>query len=281
MSQSYELETDADISWPEGVNPEDWRNLPDVDGDDESLDNDESLPCPQYVEDILGFDPDDEDWEDGTTENKQSEWYELIPGVENAFCPTGKGGGVDPTCSPGSSGGSFPGHTEKKQAVDSRMSEVQERIGSFLKKLGEVKPNIILTGDKEFKESTDLFNGHFDKETSTIKIAAGGLPASGSKLAVGQFSLGQSVSDVAVHEYGHQILEKMIETNIGSPGRLINIWRMAPKKQLISKVSQYAASHPSEMFAEAFLAYTHPSYGKRGGPKLSKDLEGYMKELFG
>lgn len=115
MSQSYELETDADISWPEGVNPEDWRNLPDVDGDDESLDNDESLPCPQYVEDILGFNPDDEDWDD-VTENQTSNadspaWYELIPGVENAFCPTGKGGGVDPTCGKGGKGGGkYTGH---------------------------------------------------------------------------------------------------------------------------------------------------------------------------
>ena len=83
MSQSYELETDSDISWPEGVDPENWRNLPDVDGDDESLDNDEPLPCPQYVKDILGFDPDDEDWGD-VTENQTSNadnptWYELIP----------------------------------------------------------------------------------------------------------------------------------------------------------------------------------------------------------
>ena len=86
MSKTYSLETDADISWVDGVDPEDWRNLPDIDGDDESLDNDESLPCPQYVEDILGFDPDDEHWdEEDNVENvdtKEALWYELIPNKE-------------------------------------------------------------------------------------------------------------------------------------------------------------------------------------------------------
>jgi SPP1 gp7 family putative phage head morphogenesis protein len=36
------------------------------------------------------------------TDDKQlARWKSLFAGVENAFCPTGEGGGVDPSCSPG------------------------------------------------------------------------------------------------------------------------------------------------------------------------------------
>lgn len=67
-------------TWSEGVDPSDWRNLPDEDGDDDALDRDESLPTPQYVIDVLGFDPDEEDWD--TTENEQTQlstpWWELL-----------------------------------------------------------------------------------------------------------------------------------------------------------------------------------------------------------
>lgn len=45
----------ADVEWPEAVDPEDWRRMPDPDGDSEE--DDEDTPTPQYVIDILGFDP--------------------------------------------------------------------------------------------------------------------------------------------------------------------------------------------------------------------------------
>lgn len=57
-------ESTVEPTWVEGVDPTDWRNLPDEDGDDDALDRDESLPTPQYVIDVLGFDPDDEDWDE-------------------------------------------------------------------------------------------------------------------------------------------------------------------------------------------------------------------------
>ena len=59
-----EEESAVEPTWVEGVDPADWRNLPDEDGDDDALDRDESLPTPQYVIDVLGFDPDDEDWDE-------------------------------------------------------------------------------------------------------------------------------------------------------------------------------------------------------------------------
>lgn len=43
------------VNWG-NTDPTDWRNLPDPEGDNE---NDEDLPCPQFVIDTLGFDPDE------------------------------------------------------------------------------------------------------------------------------------------------------------------------------------------------------------------------------
>lgn len=195
--------------------------------------------------------------------------------VDNAFCATGAGGGVDPTCSPGKQS-----LAEKTKAAGDRLKEVQEKASKLLQRLGGVSPSVKVSKKSEFKESKDLFNGYFDTKTNTIHIAAGNLPATSTKLNVGQNTLAQSVADVAVHEYGHQVLEKMNQLGVGSPGRVVNIWRMTSKSQLLKKVSSYSASHPTEMFAEGFLAYTHPTYGKKGGPKLPKDLESYFKELF-
>jgi hypothetical protein len=48
----YDLE--SDVEW-DGVDPTDWRNLPDEDADDDDVDE----PTPPYVEDVLGFDPDE------------------------------------------------------------------------------------------------------------------------------------------------------------------------------------------------------------------------------
>lgn len=83
MPQAYDLP--VDVEWPSEVD-KDWRDLPEPEG--EEYDDDEEHPAPQYVIDVLGVDPDD-----------------LFPPTTNVFCPTGKGGGVDPTCSPDKGGG--------------------------------------------------------------------------------------------------------------------------------------------------------------------------------
>lgn len=55
MARLYD--TNADAQWES--DPANWRNLPDSD----LTDDDEDVPTPRYVKDVLGFDPDDEDWE--------------------------------------------------------------------------------------------------------------------------------------------------------------------------------------------------------------------------
>lgn len=48
--------TNADAEWE--VDPAGWRDLP----DSEPTDEDEDVPTSRYVKDVLGFDPDEEDW---------------------------------------------------------------------------------------------------------------------------------------------------------------------------------------------------------------------------
>ena len=48
----------VDLYWPETVDPENWRNQPDPDGEEE---NDEEVETPSYIISILGFNPDEFD----------------------------------------------------------------------------------------------------------------------------------------------------------------------------------------------------------------------------
>ena len=47
----------AEASWEGGIDPRDWRNLPEPEGDE--YDDDEDMPAPQWLIDVLGFDPDE------------------------------------------------------------------------------------------------------------------------------------------------------------------------------------------------------------------------------
>lgn len=50
-----------DISFLD-ANPENWREMEDPDPDDD-FEDDEDHPTPQDILSVLGFDPDDEKWE--------------------------------------------------------------------------------------------------------------------------------------------------------------------------------------------------------------------------
>lgn len=47
----------VDVEW-NGINPNDWRSLPEPDGD-QYEDDEDDLPTPKYVVSILGIDPDE------------------------------------------------------------------------------------------------------------------------------------------------------------------------------------------------------------------------------
>jgi len=49
------INDEAIIDWG-GSDPTNWRNMPDPEEDNE---NDEDVPCPKFVKDVLGFDPDE------------------------------------------------------------------------------------------------------------------------------------------------------------------------------------------------------------------------------
>lgn len=93
---------DHDAAWA-GVDPADWRDLPEP--SDADLDDDEDEPIGDDVLDLLGFDPDEEDEDEGDEDELPTEV------LGNAFCATGPGGGIDPTCSPGKGGRTHNLHT--------------------------------------------------------------------------------------------------------------------------------------------------------------------------
>lgn len=61
MDQEYDVEgLPIGLSFAGDIDPTDWRNMPDPDGEDEeAVENDEDIPTPKYVMDTLGFDPDE------------------------------------------------------------------------------------------------------------------------------------------------------------------------------------------------------------------------------
>lgn len=75
MSKEYELETGSVVSWIDGVDPEDWRDeADDEDQYEDALDlDDEDVPTPQYIIDILGFNPDDEKYDEELLEEEETE----------------------------------------------------------------------------------------------------------------------------------------------------------------------------------------------------------------
>ena len=78
-----------------------WREHPDPDPDEG---DDDEVPTPEWVKAIAGLDPDEEGWGDGGSKS---------------FCPTGPGGGVDPSCSPGEGGSSeAPARMSSQQVLD-------------------------------------------------------------------------------------------------------------------------------------------------------------------
>jgi DNA topoisomerase IB len=52
----------------------------------------------KFTEGDISITPLDRDLVDDMVGNYQANWWQFVPGVNNVFCPTGKGGGVDPSC---------------------------------------------------------------------------------------------------------------------------------------------------------------------------------------
>lgn len=58
--------------------------------------------------------------------------------VGNSFCPTGKGGGVDPTCGKGSKGGSGGSSSNKTHSQDLPKNPKKLNLATVQKALGEM-----------------------------------------------------------------------------------------------------------------------------------------------
>jgi hypothetical protein len=80
------------------------------------------------------------------------------------------------------------------------------------------------------------------------------------------------------HEVGHYVNMTMHKTSVQY--EWAQLWDKTAKTN-DRRVSTYAATNVQEYFAESFAAYTHPSYGKTGQPKLPPEIEAYMVKHVG
>lgn len=169
---------------------------------------------------------------------------------------------------------------ETAKQVEQRLDQVASRCTKLTSKLPDSEMQVELKAESSWKTQYGMTTGQYNPDRSSAEVAGTGRPANSSSLKGGQVSLSQSAADIATHEFGHHVLDQMVKANVGETGRLVNIWKTTPKSQL-KKISQYAADHPAEMFCEALLAYTHPSYGTKQGVKLPTVLEKYFKDIIG
>lgn len=111
-------------------------------------------------------------------------------------------------------------------------------------------------------------------------------------LSLGKFTVDNSTAGTLRHEFAHYLddVRSGISSGLSSkPGDEIFRAGRPLLKEVIkelggkvgSKVSKYAKEDQAEFFAEAFAAYTHPSYGKEGTPRLPPSVEDYMKRAIG
>ena len=199
----------------------------------------------------------------------------------NVFCPTGPGGGVDPSCGKGGQGRKVtPGPAVKqitgrlkdpkvKKQVEDTLDELRSRYPA----MAALKPITTVDLRKGEAGGGEYYGDGGVGAPTVMIIYAEGLPLTSPKLEFGGDVLIGSVREAVAHEYGHHLWDgtkpakrkewQKLYGEVGADG-----WK---------KVSDYAASHPEEGFSESLAAFTHPSYS--GG--LPAAAEGYFRKLLG
>lgn len=107
-------------------------------------------------------------WHDGISDDEVLAWH-----VANAFCPTGEGGGVDPSCSPGGSGGKVVDFGEK---LPGRYDSLRGQLPKVTdKKAKEVRDRLQADGRLNADGTMSLFHDTVDDDVLVEKILKEGL----------------------------------------------------------------------------------------------------------
>lgn len=168
--------------------------------------------------------------------------------VVNSFCPTGIGGGVDPSCSPNQDRGpnlqSY--RSETKALFASLPSQAQTRIKANVSSIRhfssvEEVTQVVASRSKALSDRL-VTTGH--KANGAYSPTTGELILDGPGKQTGGQSL--SVKEVHAHEIAHALDGRKGDRISETPE-----WRSAWEKELKGgALSKYGASSPSEGFAE-------------------------------
>jgi len=132
----------------------------------------------------------------------------------------------------------------------------------------------VLRGLTKNFELGDIKGAYTQKEKSIL--LAGGNKLNGN-ITTGGWSVESSLLGTARHEFGHAV-HYTPKVNTNWDEFLNKNPDVKDKGWWASKVSQYGATNKKEAFSEAFTAFTHSDYGKKGG-KLPSVLDKYFTDL--
>lgn len=173
--------------------------------------------------------------------------------LSNSFCPTGKGGGQDPSCSPGTS-------KERLKSMTSTLStEGQKAVARNLKQVKEYDDQATLDEAmiKKYgsKPTSDQRQASYSREDGTLHVV-------------------KSIPDsVLAHELGHVVDGKSEEVSSRHE------FQQAYLKEG-HKLSDYATTDRTEAMAEMFRLRHElgPKAVEKLVPKMTKALWVYWKE---
>jgi hypothetical protein len=120
------------------------------------------------------------------------------------------------------------------------------------------------------------------KKAGEIKLGVRGnalISGQADGVLPGEWIMGESTMANFRHELGHHVHINILDTINNSLSREWNkIWNAHGDEFWEKAISRYGATNGKELFAESFATYVNPNY-KTG--MLPKDVEAYMKKLFG
>jgi hypothetical protein len=123
----------------------------------------------------------------------------------------------------------------------------------------------------------DRVGGEFNQGDKIINLAVKGVRSESTKLRFGGANIDYNFSGVVRHEYGHAVMSSLRSGEVTEGW--YTVWESRSANDWSKSISKYASSNSREAFAESFSAYTHPTYGQPGVPRLPTDVESFMKKV--
>jgi hypothetical protein len=190
----------------------------------------------------------------------------------NAFCPTGEGGGIDPTCGSVKIGGDQGMVDAVGKHLKHDMTRLSKSFPVAWEKLNDKQPiqvHLETGAHVHGRSATGLHTpGLIRIGTMDQQVEEGGL-----RLGKGNVS-GISIVGTVRHELGHELHDRISDSDKKAWTETYS--KLGP--EAAATISKRASRNEREGFAEAFTAYTHRGYKEGSLPPM---IEAYMKRIAG